>query len=298
MSRLLEELQSGHVLLMDGAMGTELQRVGLRGICGESWNLTHPDRVRAIHRAYVESGAAVLLTNTFQAQREQLDRHGLAARFDDVWHAAIAHARSAAAGRAVVLADLGPFELASAFHEGKALATACASCDGVLVETLSEIRGGPVFLHFWAEKFEPRLPYLLSFTFRKTSRGRIETATSETPKKCAWQAAHLGVDAVGVNCGREIDIAGLAEVVREYRQQLGDRLPIFARPNAGTPTRVGSDWVYPRTPEMMADQLPELLEAGVNMVGGCCGTRPAHIAAFRRVVDDWNLRKGFTGKTR
>jgi 5-methyltetrahydrofolate--homocysteine methyltransferase len=95
--------------------------------------------------------------------------------------------------------------------------------------------------------------------------------------------------ALGVNCGRDITIDDCAEIICRYRTVTD--LPLFARPNAGTPTNVDGQWVYPHTPEQMAAELPKLLEAGVSMVGGCCGTTPAHIAAFRRVVDDWNVKK-------
>jgi 5-methyltetrahydrofolate--homocysteine methyltransferase len=80
----------------------------------------------------------------------------------------------------------------------------------------------------------------------------------------------------------------MIDILRRYRRETD--LPLFARPNAGTPTRRAGRWVYPRSPEAMAGRLPELLEAGVSMVGGCCGTTPAHIAAFRRIVDNWNAR--------
>jgi methionine synthase I (cobalamin-dependent) len=82
----------------------------------------------------------------------------------------------------------------------------------------------------------------------------------------------------------------MVAIVRQYRQRVGDRLPLFVRPNAGTPRPSGDSLVYPLTPEMMANGVPELLEAGVNMIGGCCGTTPAHIAAIKPVVDDWNSR--------
>jgi 5-methyltetrahydrofolate--homocysteine methyltransferase len=274
-------------------MGTELQRAGLgKRESGEVWNLTRPDRVRAIHQAYAEAAAEVLLTNTFLAQKENLERKGLEGRFAEIWQAATAHARSAAAGRAWVLADLGPFDLASAFHEGRSLAEACAACDGVLVETLTMLSGGPVFLHFWAEKLHPPLPFLLSFTFLRRLNGKIVTARGETPDHCAWHAERLGVAALGANCGRDIGMAEMVAIVRQYRQRVGDRLPLFVRPNAGTPSVSGDSLVYPLTPEMMAKGVPELLEAGVNMIGGCCGTSPAHIAAIKPVVDDWNSRSG------
>ena len=99
------------------------------------------------------------------------------------------------------------------------------------------------------------------------------------------------VAALGVNCGREIEMNEIVEIIRRYREVT--KIPLFARPNAGTPERTGSVWHYPRTPEAMASCLPELLEAGVSMVGGCCGTTPEHIAAFRQVIEDWNRSAGF-----
>jgi 5-methyltetrahydrofolate--homocysteine methyltransferase len=96
------------------------------------------------------------------------------------------------------------------------------------------------------------------------------------------QAEQNGVAALGVNCGRDIGMDEVIEIIRRYRQVT--KLPLFARPNAGTPQREGERWVYPQTPEMMAERLPELFEAGATMVGGCCGTTPEHIAAFRRML--------------
>jgi 5-methyltetrahydrofolate--homocysteine methyltransferase len=292
MSRFLDALRSGRVLLMDGAMGTELQRAGLPdGGGGEAWNLTYPERVRTIYQSYADAGAEVLLTNTFQADPRNLERRGLADQFGALWEAATSHARSAVAGGGWVLADLGPVDPKPSVQDVRAVAAACARCDGVLVETLSSLSGGPIPLYFWINKLGPPPPYLLSFTFLKTADGKILTAEGENPERCAWIAYRLGADGLGVNCGRDIGMSEVTEVVRRYRQRLGDRLPLFARPNAGTPTRDGDRWVYPQTPEMMAERLPELLEAGVNMVGGCCGTTPAHIAAFKRVVDDWNAQQ-------
>ena len=96
----------------------------------------------------------------------------------------------------------------------------------------------------------------------------------------------IGVSALGVNCGRDIGMDDIIEIVRRYRQVTD--LPLFARPNAGTPVCEGDRWVYPLTPAEMARRLPELLEAGISMVGGCCGTTPEHIAAMRPVVEQWN----------
>jgi 5-methyltetrahydrofolate--homocysteine methyltransferase len=291
MSSLVEALRSGRVVLMDGAMGTELQRAGLQpGESGESWNLVHPERVRAIHRSYVEAGAEVLLTNTFQADRQHLEAEGRADPFQELWTAAIDLARSVRPNEGWVLGDFGPFDLKSPLRDGRELVAFCAHLDGLLIETLSSLDRGPAFLHFSLDGLDPRIAYLLSFTFLRRSDGKIQTINGESPERCAWLAYRLGATAVGVNCGRDMGMTEVIEVIRRYRQRLADRMPLFARPNAGTPTRVGEQWVYPQSPEMMADRLPELMEAGVNMIGGCCGTTPLHIAAFKRVIDAWNAR--------
>src|SRR5437764_375049 len=108
MSRFLEALRSGRVLLMDGAMGTELQRAGLKeGECGEQWNLTHPDCVREIHQAYERAGARVFLTNTFQSNPEALARHGLETQLEAINQASLALARSVAGTDGFVLGDIG-----------------------------------------------------------------------------------------------------------------------------------------------------------------------------------------------
>jgi methionine synthase I (cobalamin-dependent) len=101
-----------------------------------------------------------------------------------------------------------------------------------------------------------------------------------------------GVAALGVNCGRDLGMDEVVEIIRRYLVVTNQ--PFFARPNAGTPIRLGERWVYPHDPETRQGRLPELLEAGVAMVGGCCGTTPQTIAAFRPVVDRWNARR--TGK--
>ncbi len=292
MSRLLEALRLGHVLLMDGAMGTELQRAGLQeGDCCEEWNLSRPLTIRAVHQAFAAAGAVVFLTNTFQADLHNLGRRGLADNFDRIRAEATGFALDAAPPGSFVLADVGPFPETTTREAVERLAKSCGRNDGLLQETLSSPRDGQVSLRAAIERLSLEVPYFVSFSFAKSTNGSLRTASGDTPERCARDAYQLGANALGVNCGREMGIPEVAEVIRRYRDVLGESLPLFARPNAGTPTRIGDQWVYPRTPEMMADQLPQLLEAGVNMVGGCCGTTPAHIAAFRRVIDTWNSRQ-------
>jgi 5-methyltetrahydrofolate--homocysteine methyltransferase len=288
---------------MDGAMGTELQRAGIReGECYELWNLTHPDRVRAIHQAYVDAGAEVLLTNTFQVVRTSLGRHDPTpwgpSPYDETrklialqW-SAYALCRSACGPERFVLADIGSYlagSRAGEFSDLSMLRRAVAwigRTDALLLETCSTPRVRLAVRA--AHKVYPGLPVLLSLTYLRDRSGRVQTISGHSPEWFAERAEQWGVAALGVNCGRDIGMDDIIEIVRRYRAVTA--LPLFARPNAGTPKRKGKDWVYPHTPATMAKRLPELLEAGVCMVGGCCGTTPEHIAAFRPIIDRWNAR--------
>jgi 5-methyltetrahydrofolate--homocysteine methyltransferase len=126
---------------------------------------------------------------------------------------------------------------------------------------------------------------LVSFTFHRTKD--LVTFKGIPPEHCAREARRYGAAAIGANCGKEIGMDDMLEIVKRYRDVCD--LPIFVRPNAGSPTKKG--WRYPRTPATMAAALPALLEAGIAMVGGCCGTTPDHIRQFRLVVDEWNRSK-------
>jgi 5-methyltetrahydrofolate--homocysteine methyltransferase len=295
MSRLLEALQSGRVLLMDGAMGTELQRAGLGlGQCGEEWNLSHAPSVRAIHERYAAAGANVLLTNTFQSNPLALRRHKLDSQLETINEAALTIARSVP-GKPFVLGAIGPL------HTGddgladpnvlRLIAGTLLTADGLLLETWSD----PVALLIVPTICRPLLelsglPTLLSIAYRRGPDGRVWSQSGHPPEWFAMQARDAGIAALGVNCGKDIGMDEIIDIVHRYRRVTD--LPLFARPNAGTPTRSGEQWIYPLAPEQMAERLPDLLEAGVSMVGGCCGTTPDHIAALRLVVDAWNARLG------
>jgi 5-methyltetrahydrofolate--homocysteine methyltransferase len=281
MPSFLEALQSGAILLMDGAMGTELQRADAQqGVCFELWNRTHPERIKAVHESYARAGARVLLTNTFQANPRNLAKHGAAERVEEIFRAGIGIARSVSGPDGFVLTDVGPIEnvdAATASH----IIDASVSADAVLLETWSDPSSIPVF----ADAIS-RLPLLVSFTFwRPKPDADLCTFAGFSPEACVRSAQGSAVAAIGINCGRGLTANGFLEIIRRYRALT--ELPLFARPNAGLPRRVGDRWVYPDDPKAMALRLPAMLEAGVRMVGGCCGTTPEHIRAFRDVVDEW-----------
>jgi 5-methyltetrahydrofolate--homocysteine methyltransferase len=279
---------------MDGAMGTEVQRAGIReGECYELWNVTHPERVRAIHQAYADAGAEILLTNTFQANRAALARHGLEDQLQTLARCGLDLARAVAGEQRFVLADLGPYDDQPDLLTTRELVEVLRSADAFLLETstqlenLSSICAG-------LERTESRgRPVLISFAFRRQPDGSVCTNDGWQPEECARRVSRYRPAALGVNCGRDIGLDEVIEIIRRYRQATD--LPLFARPNAGTPTRDGDRWLYPNTPAQMAARLPELLEAGVCMVGGCCGTTPEHLAVFRSVVSGWNARHARSG---
>jgi 5-methyltetrahydrofolate--homocysteine methyltransferase len=285
----LDRLHSGRVLLMDGAMGTELQRAGMpQGDCHEQWNLTRPDRVAAIHHAHVQAGADVLLTNTFQANPRALQKHCLASQLEAISHVGINLARDRAGSQRFTIGDIGPW--GRSYPAFLRMIRALVSTDAVLLETLDDpLPSGCMIERARQHRANEPLLALVSCTYHHASGKGLRTITGLGPEAVARRAAKHGFQALGVNCGRDITMDDCIEIIRRYRKVTD--LPLFARPNAGTPTQVDGQWVYPHTPEMMAGKLPELLEAGVAMVGGCCGTTPAHIAAFRPIVDRFNAQK-------
>jgi methionine synthase I (cobalamin-dependent) len=295
MASFIDTLRSGRVLLMDGAMGTELQRAGIcENECYEAWNLTQPERVRAIHQAYVVAGAEVLLTNTFQAAAKGRIR----TESSRAVNAGLELARSVVNTNQFVLADIGPVSWSLwplAYGPDPVLQTAglLRESDSILLETWSHPRG-MLFAKYALRDSgvsASKVSVLFSVTYMMHPDGTISTPQKHSPERFAKYANQYGISALGVNCGRDIGMDEIIEIVRRYRQVTD--MPLFARPNAGSPNRVGDRWVYPLTPEKMAERLPELLEAGVNMIGGCCGTTPEYIAAMRPIVDAWNTNRGF-----
>ena len=281
MPDLVTALSPGRVLLMDGAMGTLLQRPGgLPDAPLEALNLADPVRIREIHRSYLDAGAEVLLTHTFQAHPGALERHGLAGKFDAIWQAAIANARDARPGRHLVLAAVGPIAPLTP-DVARSLWQACRDADGLLLETWTSLDDLDLIAR---ARTDGDVPLLVSFAFLRDAAGVCRPFGGATVEECGQAAQRSGAAVVGVNCGRDIDIACLGTIARRLRDACS--LPILVRPNAGPPTRTPDGWLYPFTPEAMAAGLPTLLRENIAMLGGCCGTTPAHVQAFHAALRD------------
>ena len=295
-SRSLLDALRARPLLADGAMGTQLMIAGLeQGNCGEAWNLAQPQRVLAIQRAYVEAGSDCLITNTFGGSRIMLNRHSHADDVAGINAAAVRIAREAFGDRGgYVLGDIGPFgglmepygdfteaQVREAFGE-QAQALVDAGADAIIIETqtsLEELRLG-----LTAAK-EAGAPCVIgSMAYDVTLDGStFRTMMGVDPERAAAFMEEHGADIVALNCGTGMDMARARQAVMRYQRTT--TLPIMAQPNAGQPKLIAMKVVYDETPEQMVKGVVPLLEIGTNIIGGCCGSTPDHIRAFRRVMD-------------
>jgi 5-methyltetrahydrofolate--homocysteine methyltransferase len=292
---LLEAIRE-RVLLGDGAMGTQLQQAGLPpGGCGEAWNLDAPETILAIQRGYVEAGSDCLITNTFGASRIMLDRHDEGARTRDINRAAVAIARRAFGSRqGFVLGDIGPFgglmepygdvavaDVEQAFGE-QAEALVAGGADAIIIETQTSLDELGVAIA--AAKAAGASCIIGSVAFDRMREGEeVRTMMGTSPEQAAEFMAEAGCHILGLNCGTGIDMRMAADVARRYRSISG--LPLMGQPNAGLPVLENLKVVYKETPDEMAAELPALLAADVRIIGGCCGSTPAHIRRFREILD-------------
>jgi len=280
-------LQKGPVLT-DGAWGTELQKRGLApGQPPEAWNLTHPDEVLAVGRAYVEAGSRILLTNTFGANRIRLAEAGLADQVQILNRRGVELSRQAAGAGVAVFASIGPTgkllvagevtpeQVRSAFEE-QAAALAEAGADGLVVETMTNLEEARLAL--LAAK-STGLPVVVCMVF-DSGRARDRTLMGETPETVARALEAAGADVLGANCGQGIE--GFVDLCRRFRAVTS--LPLWMKPNAGLPEWVDGRPCYTTAPEAFATHALELRAAGADFLGGCCGTNPEFIRALGRAL--------------
>ena len=288
MHPLIRQLVSHGLVITDGAWGTELQARGLAlGDFPDAWNLTHPDRVDEVARAYVEAGSQVILTNTFGANRIRLGEQAVADRLAEINARGVEISLKAAAGRARVFASIGPTgkllmsgevteaELRAAFAE-QAQALAQARPDGLVVETMSDLEEAKLAV---SAARETGLPVVACMVF-DSGKDKDRTMMGTTPEQAAQALGEAGADVIGANCGQ--GIAGFIAICRRLHAAT-DR-PIWIKANAGLPTMVDGRAKYSATPDEFAGYIPELIQVGASFIGGCCGTRPDFIVAISRCL--------------
>ncbi len=289
----LLDLCATGLVVGDGAMGTELQRAGLAiGECGDRWNLERPGRILGIHEAYIAAGSQAVITNSFGANRWVLGRYGLGDRVVAVNRAAAIAARRAAGEAVCVLGDIGPCggfirplgdvdpgELEAEFT-AQAGALLEGGADGIIIETMSALDELRIAIR---AARSAKAPFVVaSMAFDRVPNGNLRTMMGVSPEQAARAAVDEGADIVGANCGTHLTAADFERVTAAFRQTT-DR-PIMIQSNAGSPELVDGRAVYRLSPEAFADGMKGVAAAGANIVGGCCGTTPAHIAALARQV--------------
>jgi homocysteine S-methyltransferase len=279
-------------ILCDGAMGTVLYARGVSpDTCFDVLNVNNPALVQAVHADYVDAGADCLETNTFGANRFKLAVHGLEGRVRDINRAGVRLARDVreSTGRDVwVLGSIGPSgkylaplgtlsaaDAREAFRE-QAEALLEGGVDGFVAETFSDLT--EIALAVEAVRSVTDLPIVAQMAF--TDEG--VTFTGHSPEEVARRLRALGVEALGGNCS--VGSSVLFDVLERMAPEAAG-VPLSIQPNAGLPSRIGERLIYLSSPAYMAEYAGRMVEAGARLVGGCCGTTPAHVAAMREVLD-------------
>ncbi len=288
---LRERIKQG-LFLLDGAMGTQLIARGIEvGKCSDYLNVELPDVVSDIHRSYFEAGSDAVITNTFGANKYALGRHGLAEEASKINSAGAQIARRAAGQERYVLGDIGPSgdfleplgslkpeELKEAFaRQAKALLD--GGVDGFIIETMTALEEVAVAIEA-VKSVSGGVPVLASMSFDRAGDD-FKTMMGVDVEAAVAKIVSSGVDAVGFNCGTVSlnEYIDLADKFVSTVKALGKDVLIYAEPNAGKPELVEDQAVYKVSPEDFAAAVEKIHSAGVNIIGGCCGTSPAHIRA-------------------
>jgi 5-methyltetrahydrofolate--homocysteine methyltransferase len=286
----LKWLQSAQVLVSDGATGTNLQQVGLPvGAAAEVWVLDNPDAIQDLNRAFIAAGADILLTCTFGATRRRLAASNLEDQFEAVNRQAVAITRSVGDGNDIFVAgSIGPLghmlaplglvtvEEAEADYRDQAALLCEGGVDLIVIETQFDLNEAGAAVR-GVRAVAPDLPLVCSFSYDRGAR----TMMGVRPEEMAAEIGAMDVDVLGINCGRSLD----DNLVALTQLRTATDKPLWFKPNAGLP-EIDADGqaTYAVTPEQMGALVPDWITAGAQVVGGCCGTSPEHIARIAERV--------------
>lgn len=286
---LLSWIRDRRILVGDGAMGTMLQNAGLeQGACPEVWNLEHPVVVQEIMQSYLDVGSEILETNTFGGSPQKLECYGLASQCSKINREGARIGREIVGEKALILGSmgssgillepLGPLSEKAAFEGFKiqAQALAAGGADALCVETMIDLNEATAAVR---AACETGLPVVATMTFESTPRGYY-TVMGIDVKNAALRLAEAGAAVIGANCGTGgTDMVKIARLFREHTDR-----PLIFQSNAGLPVIEAGNICYPETPEMMASFAIEMAKIGVSIIGGCCGSTPAHIRAVAKEI--------------
>ena len=283
-------------LLCDGAMGTQLLARGLApGDCGMLWNIDAPDKIRSVHAAYRTAGCDLITSNTFGGAPTSLIRHGLEARVDELNRSGAAIASEVAGDDAWVLGDVGPFgdflepfgdvtvEQLHEIFRAQISSLMAGGASASLIETMSDPAEAEVAAAAAEACGNPAI--IITYAFQKTGDREYRTMMGTSVEETVSRAIAAGAHVVGANCGTALTFPDYLELAAQLVRAAGNT-HVIIQPNAGAPHLIDNNTVYLATPEEMAVIVHPLLDAGVRIIGGCCGTSPAHLAAMKAPITE------------
>lgn len=283
----LLELIRQEIVILDGATGTNLMAAGMPiGVCPEQWILEHRQVMLDLQKGYVEAGTKILLAPTFTGNRIKLAEYGLADKLEEMNTALVQISKEAAGGKAYVAGDLTmtgrqlypmgdlQFEELVDVYKEQAMVLAAAGVDLFIVETMMSLQEARAAV--LAIRETTQLPVMVSMTYEADGR----TLYGTNPKTATVVLQSLGADVIGMNCSTGPE--GMIEPVRQMAEVA--YVPILAKPNAGLPELIDGNTVYQTPPEEFARIGAKLIDAGANVIGGCCGTTPEHIRQLAAAV--------------
>ena len=291
MSAIYEALEKG-ILISDGAMGTMLQGKGLTdGGAPELWNVDNPTAIEEVLEEYAAAGANLITTNTFGGTRGRLQMHGLEDRLFELNKAGAEIARKVADRHpgCYVMGDVGPsgelmepmgtmtIDEAKALFADQIKALVAGGVDAILIETMSDLQEVEAAVKA-AKEVAPELPVIVTFSFDTNMR----TMMGVKPEVAVKTLAAEGVRIIGANCGRGVDEMRI--IAKELTGARPDGVFIITQSNAGLPKLVGDEFIYDGTPEEMAKYAKDMKDLGVNVIGSCCGSSPAHTKAMAATI--------------
>lgn len=293
MESILEKLKKGEIFVADGAMGSLLMARAkelIKGKCPEFVNLSRTDILEEVAKLYLDAGAEIVQTNTFGGSPLKLSDYALGERTEEINRAAVEAVKRIVRGKAYVSASCGPSgkmlkpygtvevqELFDSFYR-QLNELIDSGADLICVETMTDLQEAVQAIKA-AKAIKPTIPVMATMTFDAKPRGFF-TMMGVTIEQAADGLAEAGADILGSNCGNGIE--NMIKIAREFKKNT--RLPLIIQSNAGLPEMRDGYTVYPETPEFMAEKSKELVDVGVSIIGGCCGTTPDHIRSIRAAV--------------
>ncbi len=294
MLKIFDIVNTGKLLASDGAWGTYLFKKGLAsGSCPEEWNLTHYDDVLDIAKSYVLAGSDIISTNSFGSNLFKLSQYNLQDKLAEICRTAAEISRKAAGADKIVMASLGPTgkflimgdvtseDLYNSFKQ-QAIHFEKGGADAVCIETFYALDEAEQAIK--AVKENTALEVICTFTFDK-SDGSFKTLMGISPQQMTESLMRFGADIIGANCGS--GFLDMIEIVKNIRE-VSLKIPIMIQAIAGLPVFENGELIYSETPSKIKEIIPKLIDAGANIIGGCCGTTPEHIKVISEIVNRYN----------